>query len=104
MLSKSIRTLIVNRVLNLFGHCTIILFGSYAYGSPKESSDLDIAIIKNTCVSKIKESAQVWNLLKDIPVPKDIIVTTYKEFDYYKPQAGSIFKTIHEKGIVLHAG
>ena len=52
----------------------IILFGSYAYGTPTDESDLDICIISNNFTSKIKEKAKIRKTLKDIKVAKDILV------------------------------
>ena len=52
----------------------VILFGSYAYGVPNENSDLDICIVKEKIISKIKEKREIRELLKDIKIPKDILV------------------------------
>ena len=37
----------------------IILFGSYAYGTPNENSDLDICIIKKDYKNKWEEKAKI---------------------------------------------
>jgi len=58
----------------------IILFGSYAYGTPNEESDLDLCIIKNKIKSKIKEKREVRKLLDNIDMPMDILTI---ENDYY---------------------
>jgi len=39
---------IKNRVVKNFNPDRIILFGSYAYGNPDESSDIDLFIVKDT--------------------------------------------------------
>jgi hypothetical protein len=41
-------------------------------------------------------------LLKDIPFPKDIIVASQAEYDFYSQEAGSIFRTVSEKGLVIY--
>lgn len=58
----------------------IILFGSHAYGTPSEDSDIDICVIKNGYASKAEEKAKVRELLKDIKIPKDIIVESEEYF------------------------
>ena len=102
MITDSLKELIVSRILQLCGKCTIYLFGSYAYGNPMPSSDLDIAVIMDKVESRITKATQIWNALRVIDIPKDIVVVSRQEFDFYKNEAGSIFKTIDQKGIALH--
>ncbi len=58
----------------------IILFGSYVRGTPSEDSDIDICVIKNSFASKWEEKAKIRELLKDIKIPKDIIVENEEYF------------------------
>ena len=58
----------------------IILFGSYAYGTPTKDSDLDIFVINNNFTSKIKEKSKIRKALKDIKISKDILVETEAYF------------------------
>ena len=58
----------------------IILFGSYAYGTPNEDSDLDILIIKNSYKNKWKEKEKVRQALKSIRISKDILVENEEYF------------------------
>ena len=59
----------------------IILFGSYAYGKPNENSDLDILIIKDNYTNKWKEKSEIKKLLKNIKLPKDILLETQDFFE-----------------------
>jgi len=52
----------------------IILFGSYAYGTPNEDSDLDICIIDDNYSSKIDKKLEIRNKLKEIKIAKDILL------------------------------
>ena len=61
----------------------IILFGSYAYGAPNKDSDLDIFILKDDYENKYKEIAKARELLKDIDMPKDILVEKEDFFNYH---------------------
>jgi len=52
----------------------IILFGSYAYGTPNENSDLDICIVDDNFTSKLKSKREIREKLKDIEIAKDILL------------------------------
>lgn len=79
----------------------IILFGSYAYGNPNEDSDLDICIIKSAFDSKIGEKRKIRAALKNIKMPKDILIAKIDEFEFYKNEINSVFSDINAKGVVL---
>jgi predicted nucleotidyltransferase len=93
---------IVSRITKACGDCRVYLFGSYAYGEPQIGSDLDIAVIMEEVQSKIKMAIALGKLLEDIPYPKDIIVSSAKEFNHFSHEPGSLFRTIAEKGVLLH--
>lgn len=102
MIHQSLKDTLVTRITRICGECTIYLFGSHAYGNPTSSSDLDIAVVVDRVESKIAKAAELWDALKDIAFPKDIMVVSRTEFDFYKTEAGSIFKTISQRGVVLN--
>lgn len=58
----------------------VILFGSYAYGTPNKGSDLDICVIEKTFTSKINVKSKIRKALKSIKIPKDILVETDEYF------------------------
>lgn len=58
----------------------VILFGSYAYGTPTENSDLDICVIEKELISKKEEKSKIRTALKDIKIAKDILVESYDYF------------------------
>jgi len=103
-IDENIKNEIIKRIIKYEKPIKIILFGSYASGASNidSESDIDLVIIEKKVVSKIKKSIEIWKLLKDIPIAKDIIVSTPEEFDFYKNEPGSILKTINEKGIVIY--
>lgn len=82
----------------------IILFGSYAYGTPTENSDLDICVIKNDIKSRIDVKRQIRAALKDIRVPKDILVETEEYFLSHSDQnwINTALYDIRNKGLVLY--
>jgi predicted nucleotidyltransferase len=102
MISKTLKDEIVDKITSSVNPLKIYLFGSYAYGTPDLDSDLDLAVIMREVPSKHKESVKLYKLLSGISLPKDIIVSSLEEFDFYKHEPGSVFKTINEKGVLLY--
>jgi len=79
----------------------IILFGSYAYGTPNADSDLDICVVKKEVKSKSKEKKEIRERLKELLIAKDILVSSLEEYEFYKMQFGSVFMDIEKKGKLL---
>jgi len=95
MISKALKDEILEKVTSSVNPLKIYLFGSYAYGTPDLNSDLDLAVIMRVVSSKHNESVKLYKILSGINLPKDIIVSTIEEFDFYKHEPGSVFKTIN---------
>ena len=76
---EKIKAEIVEKLLPLNPN-KIILFGSYAYGTPNENSDIDICIIEDKIISKLKEKRKIRKLLSSVRFPKDILLV---ENDYF---------------------
>ena len=79
----------------------IILFGSYAYGTPNSDSDIDICVVNKEIDSKSKVKKEIREKLKDFFIAKDILVPTLDEYEFYKNQYGSVFMDIDQKGKLL---
>jgi predicted nucleotidyltransferase len=79
----------------------IILFGSYANGTPNEDSDLDICVVEKKYENKWLSKKKIRNALKDIKISKDILNPRVDEYNFYKKEYGSVYKDIEEKGLLL---
>ena len=82
----------------------IILFGSYAYGTPNEHSDLDICIVEDELKSKIQLKRKIRKLLDDIDLPMDIIAV---DSEYYlshsdKNRLNTALYDARHKGEILY--
>lgn len=78
----------------------IVLFGSYAYGTPHNDSDVDILVImpaRNTTDMAVK-----IHLALMPPFPIDIIVRTPAEMRWRMEERESFLVEIMEKGKVLY--
>jgi len=88
----------------------VILFGSYAYGSPTDDSDIDLLVVTSddfipqTFAEKKIINLRVNNALAFIRdlYPLDIIVHTRPMHQEFLIQAGSFQREIAAKGIVLY--
>jgi len=98
--NQTIESFIVEKLKPL-NPVKIILFGSYAYGTPDADSDLDICIIKKEVKSKSKEKKEIRERLKEFSIAKDILIPSFEEYEFYKKQYGSVFMDIELKGKVL---
>jgi len=103
MLSKKLQGEIVTRIVDAIHPLKIILFGSHAYGNTSPDSDVDLVVVTETPLPKRQTSVALWNLLGSIPLPKDIIVASREEFEFYSHEAGSVMRTANEKGVVIYA-
>jgi predicted nucleotidyltransferase len=83
----------------------IILFGSYAYGEPDATSDIDLLILKETDKSFPKRWAEVCELTADIvgTIPFSPLVLTPAELEERRAKGDQFFEEILTKGRVLYA-
>lgn len=81
----------------------IILFGSYAYGTPTPDSDVDLLVIMNTRAKQIDRYLAVSNLLYPREFPVDIIVKTPQEIQAELGKKGNFFmREVLTKGRVVY--
>jgi predicted nucleotidyltransferase len=80
----------------------IILFGSYAYGTPNPHSDVDLLVIMKTRASLKERSWSVSRLLLPRPFPVDILVKTPKEVEKALEAGDFFLKEILTRGKVLY--
>ena len=76
----------------------IILFGSYAYGTPGKESDIDIlVIVKESTLPRYKRSIPVYKELSGVLIPKDHLVYTKDEIEEWSEVPQSFITTICKK-------
>lgn len=80
----------------------VILFGSYAYGTPNPHSDVDLLVIMQTKASLKDRSWAVSRLLLPRPFPVDILVKTPKEVEKVLETGDFFLKEIMTRGKVLY--
>ena len=80
----------------------VILFGSYAWGKPTKSSDIDLFVIKKSRRPKLKRMLDVENLLYPSPLPIDVLVYTPSEVKRRLALGDFFIKRIINEGKVLY--
>lgn len=80
----------------------VILFGSYAYGEPKEDSDLDILVIKDMDVDIYRCSGEIKRYLRGSKIPIDVVVYTKAEVEEWKDTKAAFITQVIENGRVLY--
>jgi uncharacterized protein len=84
----------------------IVLFGSYAYGSPTEHSDFDLLVIRPDIRSSKESNIELRMAIKDVEAPPAsfTFLSQTPEGLRDKIKSGSfIYREIVEKGIELYA-
>jgi predicted nucleotidyltransferase len=82
----------------------VILFGSFAWGEPKQYSDLDLLIIMDAGVARPDERAiQIHRLLHDLHCPMDLLVYTPEEVSGCLKRGNLFIAEILERGRLLYA-
>jgi len=105
---KKIRKLIseiVEKIKTEYQPQKIILFGSYAYGTPTEDSDIDLFIIKETDKERIYRFAEVKTLIYEPERRISIspLVYTPEELAERLATGDSFVEEVMSKGEVLYA-
>lgn len=97
--------LLVERIKEKYQPEKIILFGSYAYGQPDGSSDIDLLIIKETEKAFHERWAEVCRIVSDLRrhIPFSPFVFTPKEWHARLEINDPFFQEIFEKGKLLYA-
>ena len=89
-------------IVRNFHPVQIILFGSHARGEAHPHSDIDLLVVFSECADKRKAAIEIRRVLKDIPVPKDIIVSTPEELERKRDWSGSVLRYAQQEGVILY--
>lgn len=100
-LPASIRQM-VRRIADRFEPDRIILFGSYARGTARADSDVDLLVVMPLTGSKRAKQIELRRALHSFRLPKDIIVTTPEEFGWRKEIPGTIERPASREGRVVY--
>lgn len=81
----------------------IILFGSQAWGTPDEGSDVDLlVIVPYSELPPVQRAIRAHLCLSGLNVPKDVLVKTRAEVERFRSVYASLECEILERGRVLY--
>ena len=101
----------VERIVAGFDPLKIVLFGSLARGEYRPESDVDLLVVipdSGGSVSDKHDSSnhevtvEILRALKDLPFPKDVVVTTPEEIDRRGNLVGTVLRPALREGKVLY--
>jgi uncharacterized protein len=90
----------VRDVAERFHPDKIILFGSYAYGTPHDDSDVDVLVVL-PCRNQLDTAFKIHSTILP-PFPLDVIVRTPKEMSWRLREGESFLTEVVSKGKVLY--
>ena len=93
----------VRQIVSRFHPERIILFGSHARGDAGPDSDVDLLVVMPFFGSKLEKQMEIRLALRNIQIPKDIVVTTPEDFHWRKEIPGTIERPAAREGKVLYA-
>ena len=94
---------VVKRITEAIHPEKIYLYGSHAYGSPHEDSDVDLLVLVDKSeVSYYKRARPIYKALRRLIIPTEIIVVTNDEFNRRLKWVVSVEREAFEKGKVVY--
>jgi len=90
------------RIVEAFHPYKVILFGSYAYGTPHIYSDVDLLVIMDSEERMLKRIGCVRPVAKVDFLPMDVLVLTPDELETRLAMGDHFYKEILAKGKVLY--
>ena len=96
-------SIMTKRIVQGFDPLQIILFGSQARGDADRQSDIDLLVVFAELTDKRKTAVDIRVALADLPVAKDILVSTPEELKRHRTRIGSVLRYAQREGKILYA-
>jgi len=96
----------VARIVENLDPVAIYLYGSHAYGTPHDDSDIDILIVvepeDNIPTGCYEKSVLAYSSLRGLKFPAELKVVTRTEFENRSEWISSVERKVREKGKLLY--
>ncbi len=94
---------VVGRIVEGFDPLRVILFGSHARGDAGPHSDVDLLVVMPDGIEDERRvTVGIRRLLRDMPVAKDVVVTTPEEIERRGELVGTVLRPALREGKVLY--
>lgn len=93
---------ILVRVAAVCNPAKVILFGSFATGSARPDSDVDLLVLLQEVADPRAEGLRIRDSLQGLGVPFDIIVMSLSRFEETKHVVGGIAFPAYKYGRIVH--
>jgi predicted nucleotidyltransferase len=93
--------LMTDRIRQACNPRRIVLFGSHARGQAGPDSDVDLLVVLDHITDRRREAVALRRLLADIPVAKDVVLTTPEEIARRGELVGTLLRPALREGIIL---
>ncbi|MGB9902919.1 nucleotidyltransferase domain-containing protein [Methanothrix sp.] len=105
-LSSDLLKEIVRRLVEGLNPEKIILFGSHAYGSPTEASDIDLLVVlPESDQPRYRRAQKAYGCLWGLTAPVEILVLTRKELDEMGRVPASLgYQALHRGKVIYGRG
>jgi predicted nucleotidyltransferase len=95
---------VVRRLSEVYRPVRIYLFGSAARGDAGPDSDYDIMVVApDDTPADLRRSRRGYRAIRDLGVPRDIFVSTTRDFQTQLHLKASFPSTVVREGILLYA-
>lgn len=95
--------LMVERLASQFSPLEIRLFGSHARDERGDASDIDLLVVLPDAEDTKAAAVEMRRALSDLPVAKDIVVTTPEEIERRGDLVGGVLRPALREGQVVYA-
>ncbi len=103
MINKEQIDTVTKRLIKAYQPISIFLFGSYAWGTPTNDSDLDLMIIlENSDEKSYIRPRKGFKALRGLKIAKDLVVFTKNELNSYLNEPSSLAYKIKKEGVSLY--
>ena len=94
---------ITNDIVKKYQPEKVILYGSHAWGKPREDSDIDLFIVKDTEKNVFERNREVCKIIFDKGEAVDVLVYTTSQLEKRERMGDPFVRRIIASGKILYA-